>query len=127
MIHTLRRHSRNLNRTLLGMLVFVWLSFAFVPCVVAVSVDQSNAHEQMKNCPHCPKMVQSENQQKMCESHHQMGDDGVSSMPAIHYSPSFYQCYPLETSVQLSETADVAYSSSFYSLPPLLVTGVLRI
>ena len=122
---------------LLLLLLYVWLSMAFSPCVMASQVQtqtdntqqMSALHSQMEACSYCP--VQSVNM-SLCQNIHTMisdsmtmSIDGIDSEPSVLFeviiSPSIIPLNLPSHYSRLEKIADYKITS------PLLLTGILRI
>ena len=137
LLEQFRQTAHVFGRTLLSMLLFVWLSMALVPCVMASNVTASNVatndtaalHEQMADCAYCPseheKMV-------LCHNDHQATSDvfpfAIDSIDTESFTlfeiPSALSFAPALSGQNLSA---LPYSTEYIALPPLALTGILRI
>ena len=150
MLAQFRQLSQCFGRTLLGMLLFVWLTMALAPCVMAsadplsellseleparadVTIEMSAMHEKMQNCAYCPEAENAMNSMVLCQnSHANISDtmnfvfDGIDVESLVLFEiPASIEKAPLLLSYN---KANFHQSPDNYTLSPLALTGILRI
>ena len=135
MLAQFRQLSPLFARTLLGMLLFVWLTMALAPCVMANSnsaMEMSAMHEQMADCAYCPEAKNTMTSMVLCQNAHGNTSDTMSfvvdSIDAAAFVlfeiPASWQINPL---LARNTPADFQRSPDKYPLSPLALTGILRI
>lgn len=123
--------------TLLSVLLFVWLSLALMPCVMASSIsdtDTAAMHEKMADCAYCPANSHETMVDffTLCQNNHQVTDDSVS-LAIDKLSAESFILFELPAAPSLSallrqqKLPAVQDLSYHYELSPLALTGILRI
>ena len=137
MLQKLRLSSYLYGRTLLSMLLFVWLSMAISPCVMAndlnldSSIDRTNLHVNMAECSYCPSEDNSSVSMDLCKvSHSHFNDSMTLNIDSIDVDS--FVCFeiPITSPIVGLGTQYLSYidhQTDFYSLSPLSLTGILRI
>lgn len=146
MLVQLRQFSQSFGRTLLGMLLFVWLTMALAPCVMANSVsfaqqtqtqadidsEMSVLHEKMQQCSYCPDKNHTMSTVVLCQNSHVNVSDTMNFMVDSIDIDSFV-LFEIPASLQINPVLVSNIASYFHQVPdhntlaPLDVTGILRI
>ncbi len=136
-LQKLRQSSYLYGRTLLSMLLFVWLSMAISPCVMAndlnlgSSTDKVNLHANMVDCSFCPAEDSNLVSMDLCKlTQNHFYDSMTFSMDNIEVDSYVLFEIPitLVTIVPIVQSLSyIDHQSDFYSLSPLSLTGILRI
>ena len=138
LLNYFRHKSSNMGRTLLGMLMFVWLSMAITPCVMAnelspsdFSVNMSSMHEKMEDCSYCPDNMSSMVELTLCQQNHNYNPDNLIQAVDPVDAESFVlfeipAALDLQAHLSLA-TADLHPVPEIKKLSPLTVTGILLI
>lgn len=127
----------------MGMLLFVWLSMAIAPCVMAqelqrsdVGADNSALHSKMKNCAYCPgehhSMEYSVHHDVLCQNAHDIFSDSLSLVTDSVDVVSFVLFeIPAALPIQQFRAGDNPFklqkNSAPKPIPPLDLTGILQI
>lgn len=150
MLAPLRQFSQILGRTLLGMLMFVWLTMALAPCVMANSLSSSQLsglstsqsgnsdammselHQRMQDCDYCPDDNSTLTMVTLCQTSHDTVADSmnltVDSIDVESFVLFEIPTIALNTTLYHSDTALAIRSFPQYlTLSPLALTGILRI
>jgi len=142
LLEQFRQTTHVFGRTFLGMLLFVWLSMALVPCVMANDVmansvmvsnvpanDTDALHEKMADCAYCPaehEMV------LLCHNDHQAASD-VFSFAIDSIDTESFILFEIPSALSFAPELPVQnllslpYFTEYTPLPPLALTGILRI
>jgi len=147
LLEQFRQTTHIYGRTLLGMLLFVWLSMALVPCVMANSVmansvmansamasnmptnDTAALHEQMADCAYCPAEHE---MMVLCHNDHQAASD-VFSFAIDSIDTESFILFEIPSALSFAQKlpgqnlAVLPYLTEYTPLPPLALTGILRI
>ncbi|MCU7834450.1 MAG: hypothetical protein KZQ83_04270 [gamma proteobacterium symbiont of Taylorina sp.] len=138
----LRQYSQIYGRTLLGMLLFVWLSMAITPCVMANDLDNitaadiANLHSNMDNCSYCPESHDGRSEQLMtsqviCNNTHNNFSDTISlNIDSLDSVPCVLFELPGSVTIiqsKISLPFKIPKQTNVYHLSPLSLTGILRI
>ena len=150
MLDSFRQISYKYGRALLGLLLFVWLSMAISPCVMANSVmansvmtnsamasdmgadnaaEMAILHVDMDNCNYCPDDFMNT---ELCQTIHNIVSDSVTfaidSIDAEAFTlfeiPMTLSLVQLRTTNNLSRLQSI---SDHQTISPLALTGILRI
>ncbi|MCP3850788.1 MAG: hypothetical protein GY694_11210 [Gammaproteobacteria bacterium] len=144
MLNQFRQIHHSFGRTLLGMLLFVWLSMAISPCVMANSVVANNSmtdivqgdtitmeisHANMDDCEYCPDNSMNTS---LCQSLHNLSSDSMvySIEPIDTKSFILFEIPVISDFAELQ--ADIHFSklqliADIQIITPLALTGILRI
>ncbi len=127
------------GRTLLGILMFVWISMAIAPCVMAnelaafdTDISISVVHEKMDNCAYCPEVMNGMADFTLCQHHQGYTPDNLVQAAASIDAESFV-LFELPVAPVLLHTlmmmgpAGLERTSDVTFLSPLILTGILRI
>ncbi|HGY11048.1 MAG TPA: hypothetical protein ENK36_01620 [Desulfobacterales bacterium] len=142
MLEQFRQTTHIFGRTLLGMLLFVWLSMALVPCVMANSVmansamasnmptnDTAALHEKMADCAYCPAEHE---MMVLCHNDHQAASD-VFSFAIDSIDTESFILFEIPSALSFAPALSgqnlpaLPYLTEYTPLPPLALTGILRI
>ncbi len=137
MLEQFRQTTHIFGRTLLGMLLFVWLSMALAPCVMANSVMASNVpmndtaalHEKMADCAYCPAEHE---MMVLCHNDHQAASD-VFSFAIDSIDTESFILFEIPSALSFAPALPgqnlpaLPYLTEYTPLPPLALTGILRI
>lgn len=136
-LQKLRQSSYLYGRTLLSMLLFVWLSMAISPCVMAndlnldSSTDKLSLHANMVDCSYCPAEDDSSVSMDLCKlTQNHFYDSMTFSMDNIEVDSYVLFEIPITLTTIIPIVQYLSYidhQSNFYSLSPLSLTGILRI
>lgn len=137
MLQRLRLSSPLYGCTLLGMLLFVWLSMAISPCVMANDVspdtnsDMLSLHADMKDCSYCPAENSASASVDLCKITHKhfnesmtFNIDSIDVASYICFEVPIVSSQLLPTIKHLSPLQD---QTNFYTRSPLSLTGILHI
>ena len=138
MLNYFRHKSSFFGRTLLGMLMFVWLSMAITPCVMAneaVSLDSgvamSSMHEKMEDCTYCPDNMSGMGELTLCQQNHSYTPDNMLQVIDIIDAESFIlfelPAAPVLQARLTSTPIDLNPPPQITTISPLSLTGILRI
>ena len=135
MLAQFRQLSQLFGRTLLGMLLFVWLTMALAPCVMANSdsdIEMSAMHEQMADCAYCPEANNTMSTMVLCQNSHSNISDTISFV-ADSIDAEAFVLFEIPASLQINPLLarnipdDFLQSPDKNTLSPLALTGILRI
>ncbi|MCW8933000.1 MAG: hypothetical protein OQL19_22505 [Gammaproteobacteria bacterium] len=141
MLNQFRLRSQTFGRTLLGMLLFVWLSMAVSPCVMANNMMASNGfeavdvatieavHANMDECNYCPDNSMNT---ELCQNVHSITSDSlVLAIDSIDTESFLLFEIPATLSVSqlnvITHPSQLSKNSEKKTIPPLALTGILRI
>ncbi|MBE9527211.1 MAG: hypothetical protein IME94_09590 [Proteobacteria bacterium] len=137
MLQKLRQSSYLYGRTLLSMLLFVWLSMAISPCVMAndlnldSSTDKLSLHANMVDCSYCPAEDDSSVSMDLCKlTQNHFYDSMTFSVDNIEVDSYVLFEIPITLAIIVPIVQSLSYidhQNNFYSLSPLSLTGILRI
>jgi len=133
----LRQSKQIYGRTLLGMLLFVWLSMAIAPCVMAndlaniVTEDISALHSNMEDCVYCPDDQNRIDNSVICDNTHNNFSDSITlSIDTIDSADIVLIELPDIPLLLVSKRQRLSFIQKkpvLYYLSPLSLTGILRI
>jgi len=137
LLQTLRKTSQSYGRTLLGMLLLVWLSMAISPCVMAFNYELNNSaneisqHADMADCAFCPDNGNTPISTDLCQqTHNNFSHSLTLSIDVIDSSSFVLFELPSASSVIVSSayrSFPINNQSDITTIPPLSLTGILRI
>ena len=137
MLAKLRLTSQLYGRTLLGMLLFVWLSMAISPCVMANDInldnpaDRVSLHADMEDCSFCPSQNSHSAVMDLCKITHSHFSDTITfNIDSIDVDS--FVCFeiPVVSPLLPDVTHELVHSDHYtdsHTLSPLSLTGMLRI
>ena len=137
MLQKLRQSKQSYGRTLLGVLLLVWMSMAITPCVMAndlaniVIEDVAALHSNMDDCAYCPDDHNRINSSVICDNaHNNFSDSMTLSIDTIDSADIVLielPDIPLLLVSKLQGLSTIQKTPVLYQLSPLSLTGILRI
>ena len=137
MLYALRQSSTLYGRTLLGMLLFVWLSMAISPCVMAsdISLDTSSdmvsLHTDMKDCSYCPSENSDSASVDLCKIIHSHFNEpmtfNIDSIDVDSYIRFEVPIVSSQLFAIIKYLPQLQDQTNLYTISPLSLTGILRI
>lgn len=138
LLNQFRQIPQTFGRALLGLLLFVWLSMAISPCVMANSVmpgngngdvaDMAVVHADMDKCNYCPDDSMNT---ELCQNIHNIVSDSVTFVIDSIDTESFilFEIPAASSIAQLTTINNIAKLQNIpdQTISPLALTGILRI
>jgi hypothetical protein len=145
LLNYFRQISMLSGRTLLGMLLIVWLSMALSPCVMAGDLSPSELqasasatmhekmmHEKMADCAYCPDKAGAASSKTLCQHNHGYSPDSlVVAIDSVDVDSFVLFEIPTAQPASLVQinlaSIQIQPFSKITTLSPLALTGILRI